>query len=131
MEHNKYMIRDRLEELSPGRRTNLSTQEIQQIATGLVTDEYIFCSTQVTPFIRLEVHLGRDRIPKVGVKLHACPPDSPQSMLTFSLPYLPFLDMHSGGNFEPEVTMEEIITAFGLNDETKWRLHGHGSGIYQ
>src|SRR5260370_33645651 len=47
----------RLDELTPEKRENLSTEEITQIASGLADDERIYCSVDISPVITLIVHL--------------------------------------------------------------------------
>ena len=103
-------------------RSDLSTEEIIQIASQMPDGDILFCITPITSKISLVLHLSNKPAEGVVVRLHITgTSDAPHLEFHLRNVHVKPPRRRSSGN---RICMDDIITIFDLDDSTKWRLCG-------
>ena len=117
----------RLDELTPEKRENLSTEEITQIASGLADDERIYCSVDISPVMTLMVYLdNKAEDHGMNTMLEVYSPGHMKSRLIFPLnrSSLQMAQIAGRDLSHYELSPEDIINIFGLGPDVRWHVHG-------
>lgn len=116
--------RNRLQELNPGNRDDLSTEQIIEIASGLSDGEGIQCSTAITPFMKLTILLDNKLAEKVGVEVQVRTP-AYETMAHLQVGSIQ-IRTNWGMSPKPELSMHDVVALFQL-DAAKWHLFGYNA----
>ena len=117
----------RLDELTPEKRENLSTEEITQIASTLADDERIYCSVDISPVIKLMAYLdNKAEDHGMNTMLQVYSPGHMKSRLIFPLnrSSLQMAQIAGRDLSHYELSPEDIINIFGLGPDVRWHVHG-------
>ncbi len=118
----------RLDELTPEKRENLSTEEIIQIASTLSDDERINCSVDISPAIKLMVYLDNKAEDHGGMNtmLQVYNPGHMKSRLIFPLDRSSLQTAQIAGRDLSHygLSPENIINIFGLGPGVRWHVYG-------
>ncbi len=118
----------RLDELTPEKRENLSTEEIIQIASTLSDDERINCSVDISPVIKLIVYLDNKAEDHgwMNTMLQVYNPGHMKSRLIFPLdrPSLQTAQIAGRDLSHYGLSPEDIINIFGLGPDVRWHVYG-------
>jgi hypothetical protein len=117
----------RLDELTPEKRENLSTEEITQIASTLADDERIYCSVDISPVIKLMVYLdNKAEDHGMNTMLQVYSPGHMKSSLIFPLDRssLQMAQISGRDLSHSGLSPEDIINIFGLGPDVRWHVPG-------
>ena len=109
--------------------SGLSTEGIIQAASQLSGGETIFCTTPLTPIVKLMVNLDNEVRTKdiIDVTLKVLNNDRMHNSLPFRLqPAHTLIQMarfNGRSRTDPgKLSVEDVVSIFGLDDSTKWHL---------
>jgi hypothetical protein len=114
--------------------SGLSTEGIIQVASQLSDGETIFCTTLITPIVKLMVNLDNEVNTKdiINVSLKVLNHDQMRHSLLFHLAISSIQRAHFFGRslVDPgRLSMEDVVNTFGLDDSTRWHLWGYNFTI--
>ena len=124
------MPKTKLPELFSDESRDFSTEEIIQVASQLCDGESIFCTTSITPIVKLMVHLDNEVNTKdrIDVTLTVLNHDQMRRSLLFHLALTSIQRARFVGRslVDPaRLSMEDVVNIFRLDDSTKWHLWGY------
>ena len=122
----------RLNQLIAENSRGLTTEGIIQAASQLSDGETIFCTTPLTPIVKLMVNLDNEVRTKdiIDVSLLVLNRDQMRYSLPFRLqPAHTLIQMarfNGRSRTDPgKLSMEDVVSTFGLDDSTIWHLWGY------
>ncbi len=120
----------RLHKLITDNSSGLTTEGIIQLGSQLCDGETIFCTTSITPIVKLMVSLDNEILTKdiMDVTLKVLNHDQMRNSLLFHLASTSIQRAHFVGRtlIDPaRLSMEDVVNIFGLDDSTIWHLWGY------
>ncbi len=120
----------RLRKLITDNSDGLTTEGLIQLGSQLYDGETLFCTTPITPIIKLMVKLDNEILTKdiMDVTLKVLNHDQMRNSLLFHLANTSIQRVHFVGRtlVDPgKLNMEDVVHTFGLDDSTIWHLWGY------
>ena len=122
----------RLRKMLADNSSGLSTEDIIQAASQLSGGEIIFCTTPLTPIVKLMVNLDNEVRTKdiIDVSLKVLNNDLMHNSLPFRLqPAHTLIQMariNGRSRHDPgKLSMEDVVSIFGLDNSAIWQLWGY------